>query len=112
MEIPDDDYVYRRIVPALWDERSKKIMSGAFYNYETSVDWSRHTTPVDSIKREPPGKYLAQVQAKYPKDKQQEVIYDPIQDNNSHSLIRGHKSESVRRYIRDKCEIILGPLDP
>ena len=99
--------MYRRIIRDWYDERRKKIKSSAYSS--DSVDWSQYTTPGESIQRDPPQtKWLAEFQAKIPRDRGCDVIHTPQPDNYSHSSLTGNfKAQRTRRHIAKYSKIIL-----
>lgn len=109
LTIDDEEHLYRRITEEHFDTAKGKVNSSAFCGRELSVDWAKFTTPTESIARPPIGTCLVQVQAKYPRQVEQEVLHSPSPTNYSHALIVGDKKQSVRRFIRNHSTIILGP---
>ena len=109
LSINDEEYLYRRITDEHFDVAKGKVNSSAFSGRELSVDWAKFTTPDESIARLPIGKCLVQVQAKYPRQVEQEVLHNPTPANYSHSLIVGDKRQSVRRFLRNHSTVVLGP---
>ena len=106
-EIPDDDYLYRRIHPDHYDSDADKISSAAYKGgYETSVDWSKHTTTAKSISKYP-AHHLASIQAKIPRSKEQKVEHNPSLRNYAHSLIIGKKTTPIARYLAENSTLVV-----
>ena len=106
-EIPDEDYLYRRIHPNHYDPDADKISSAAFKGGpETSVDWAKHTTPAKSIHKHPTH-HLASIQAKIPRSKEQKVEHSPSLRNYAHSLIIGKKTTPIARYLAERSTLIV-----
>lgn len=105
-EIKDEEFLYRRIHPIFYDKVKAKISSGAFTDPEASVDWAAYTTPQETIK-DYPTCHVASLQAKIPREVNQEVKHNPIPGNYSHSLIIGKKKKSVARFIARNCKFVI-----
>lgn len=106
--IPDEDSLYRRIHPEQLKPNGE-ISSAAFKGDETSVDWEKYTTPKKTLKgffRH----HLASILAGIPRQKGQEVKHNPTEENQAHSLIIGHKTKSISRFLsRNSILIIRAP---
>jgi hypothetical protein len=104
--IPNEEYLYRRILSEWWVTAEKRISSLAFRHYNTSVNWARHTTPEKSVRKYPECR-LAEIQAKVPREKDQRVEHSPSCRNRSHSLIIGKKTLSISRFLASNSKVII-----
>ena len=104
--IPDNDDLYRRVLPLQFNPKKGKFTAPSFMlrNDENglSVNWERYSTPEESaICPVKPGKkyYVGGLYAKIPRNEQLEVNHEPTRNNKSHSLIIG------KRLIESKYEV-------
>ncbi|MCX5781464.1 MAG: hypothetical protein NT145_01990 [Elusimicrobia bacterium] len=105
-EIGNEDDLYRRIPPYHYVKEDDRVSSAAFAALETSVDWSKRTTPAKSVANYPDN-HLASLKAKVPRDKNLEVKHDPIKDNDAHTLIIGKKTQGIRKYLAKNCSFVI-----
>jgi hypothetical protein len=109
--IPDEDSLYRRIHP----EQLKpdgEISSAAFKGDETSVDWAKYATPKKTLQGFS-HYHLASILAGIPRQRGQAVKHNPTEENHAHSLIIGHKTKSISRFLsRNSILIVRAPATP
>lgn len=80
-------------------------MTNSVPDNEISVDLANLTTPEESVNRSrKPGFQLGQMQAVGPRDLGLEVEHDPLEDNPSHSLIRGANS---KKRCKDLARLVI-----
>ncbi|MBU4268647.1 MAG: hypothetical protein KJ808_07345 [Acidobacteria bacterium] len=106
--IPDNDNVYRRIPRVWYIETENRPSSAAFRDPETSVDWSKYSTPEESLKGYS-GYFLASIKAKIPREMKLDVIHRPSKNNHSHSVILGQKTPSKAKSLADRSVIVKKP---
>ena len=106
MDINDEDSLYRRIHPNFYVIKENRIASGAFKDYETSVDLARLCTPQKALEGYD-NHHLAELKAKIPRERGQEVRHDPKPKNPAHSLIIGKKTLSISRYLAKNSILII-----
>jgi hypothetical protein len=104
VEILDEDWLYRRLHLACFRKdgsvSSVAFMTRGFPDNEASVDLAKLTTPEESVNREGKGRRkLGQLQARGPRDLGLEVVHDPLDDNDAHSLILGADSKAMCRRL-------------
>lgn len=104
LPIPDDDELYRRIVPLHYKEKEDRPSSAAFSNYKLSVNWATHTTPKLTLQNQPDSVRLASIISRIPRLKMLKVEHDPLDDNFSHSLIIGKKTKSKKKFLARNCK--------
>ena len=105
--IPNEDDLYRRIIPDWYDRTKGKISSAAFSNEECSVDWSKYRSNQNECLKGYPSTSLAAIKAKYPRKEKLEVNHTPESNNYSHSSIMGKKTKGKRKFLRDNCTLII-----
>jgi|GEM_PF-2488109 hypothetical protein len=103
--IDDEDNLYRRIPQYQYNEKADKIFYCAFKDYELSVDWEKCTTPQKTLEGHP-NFHLASIKAKFPRTKGQVVEHSPSKRNKAHSLVKGKKTNSIQRFLRDNSKLI------
>ncbi len=103
--IPDEDFLYRRIHPKQLKPNGE-ISSAAFSGDETSVDWEKYTTPQKTLQGFP-HYHLSSILAGIPRQKGQEVKHNPTEENQAHSLIIGHKTKSISRFLSINSILII-----
>ena len=102
--IPDEHQLYRRIHPQHL-KKTGEISSATFIGEKVSVDWEKYTTLNETL-RGWPDNQLASILAGIPRQKDQEVKHDPVKGNQAHSLIIGHKTKSIRRFLARNSKLI------
>jgi hypothetical protein len=107
--IPDEHDLYRAIHPNWYVEKEERVSSAAFRDKHASVDWSIYSTPEESGARFP-GRRIAAIQAKIPRQNGLDVLHDPSKGNYSHSLISGKKKLSVSRNLAMVSRLVFIPL--
>lgn len=113
VEIHDDDWLYRRLHAACFKKdgsvSSVAFMTNNFPDGQASVDLARLATPEASVNREGKGRRkLGQLQARGPRALGLEVVHDPLDDNESHSLILGADSKAMCRKLARLVEVVPG----
>ena len=115
-EIPDQDFLYRRIHRVHW-RKDEKPEPGAFKNPKDSeamsVDWAKYSTPHQARARmgRPEENAVAQLICGVVRTiSSQRVEHAPIAENQSHSQVIGKKSERIRMQLSRICEIVI-PLE-
>jgi hypothetical protein len=108
--VEDEDYLYRHVAPKPSQitkdparDSGWRLTSANFKSHELSVDIARLTTPDRSLHGRP-GHHLAQFLAGFARHAcDQEVVHDPLCDNDAHALVIGDKSRTLRRQLAESC---------
>jgi hypothetical protein len=113
VEILDEDWLYRRLHAACFKKdgsiSSVAFMTANFPDEQASVDLARLTTPEESVNREGRGRRkLGQLQALGPRVLGLEVVHDPLDGNDAHSLILGANSKAMCRKLARLVEVVPG----
>jgi len=101
---PDHD-LYRVIVPLSWSKKDNRPSSSAFKHLGMSVDWCLFSNSYESLRRyvkddrDKIGSGVAALTVKQAKDYGQDVCHEPEENNYSHSLILGKKTDSIARKL-------------
>lgn len=108
-DIGEEEHLYRRIHRHFFNAESGRPSSGAFSQLEMSVDWARHTTPEASLARNNNGDHVALVSlmAQNCRNIGLAVTHDPDEENYSHSLVSGKKTDSIKNKLRNASITIL-----
>ncbi|MEW6008169.1 MAG: hypothetical protein AB1629_00855 [Candidatus Omnitrophota bacterium] len=107
--IPDEHKLFRRIHPNQYIREEDRISSAAFRgkkNYDCSVNWEKYTTPEKAV-RNYHAYHLAALQAKIPRQLEQEVKHTPSRRDRSHSSIIGNKTESIAKSLALSCVFVI-----
>jgi hypothetical protein len=108
--IPDPDLLFCRVHRAQYNFKEKRIMRVVFQKVNQSVDWSKYSTPEETVKRhKEPQKIraVACITAGACRNLGQEVVHvplgatDPGGRNDAHSEIRGEKTGVIQSRLRD-----------
>ena len=112
--IPDSALLFRRIHRIFFDSVSGHVSSGAFDGLEMSVNWNKYATAEETAAQDGSGSTVAvaSITAEFCRSLQQTVIHDPLPAqtgapaNRAHALVRGQKSKSVKRRLRDAALLV------
>ena len=91
--------LWRRVHPDHYVEN--RISTGAFTNYEMSVDIARERKDMLFTLEAGPSVGIASFDSTVAYNCNQQVIGDPEEDNEAHALVIGAKPGSVRKALRD-----------
>jgi hypothetical protein len=98
------DELFRGIHPDHWKEN--QVTSAAFNDEDLSVDWSIFSTPTQTQSRfSEKGYGVAAITVGFARELNQEVVWAPLMDNKAHSLVKGKKSQSIRRQLARSCTV-------
>lgn len=93
--IDDEDYLFRAIPSDVWDFAKNRPGTFALNTEELSCDWAQKRSPDEFMameNRTQQGQGCVRFKAQFPrKDCNLVVRYDPIQENDAHSLVLGKK---------------------
>lgn len=112
-EILDEDWLYRRLHAACIKNdgtiSSIAFMTNNFPDEQASVDLAKLTTPVESVNRDGKGhRKLGQLQAGGPRALGLDVVHDPLEYNDAHSLILGADSKAMCRKLARLVQVVPG----
>ena len=115
--IGDDEALYRRLV-RFHINADGSVNSAAFKmrgdkpDPEISVDWSRLSTPEETLKRSGrPGLGVGSLQAGTPRTLGLSVCHRPLPDNPAHSVIIGCSTKAQCRQLADAMRLLIMPGD-
>lgn len=91
--------LWRRVHPDHYVDN--RISTGAFTNYEMSVDMARLRNDMRLTLDAGPSVGVASFGSTVAYNHGQRVVGDPEDDNQSHALVIGRKTGSVRKALRD-----------
>ena len=107
--ISDEEALFRRIHPVHLNREEGTVSSAAFRgrdSYALSVDWEKHTTPEETVKKHPEHS-VASLKAKVPRRIGQKVEHTPSRRNKAHSSIIGKKTTGISRVLAKKSTLII-----
>jgi hypothetical protein len=116
-EIPDSNYLYRRIHKSQVDDQTGEPASSAFSNLGEgmSTDWEKYSTPEETRRRidarhNPLDYGIVRLNAGNARGiENQEVKHTPKDYNRSHTDIIGNKTLKIRHKIKKVAEWICKP---
>ena len=98
-QVGQDEELWRRVHPDHYVDN--RISTGAFTNYEMSVDIARLRKEMCLSLEAGPSVGVASFDSTVAYSHDQQVVGDPEEDNESHALVVGTKTGSVRKALRD-----------
>lgn len=111
LQIGDEDGLYRRIHRDFVKNDGSggfRPTSQAFTDESLSVDWDRHCTLDDCVRRSPENiGWIAALQAGAVRnlEPRQDVRHDPVPDNFAHALVQGPKPKSLCRRLAEMASL-------
>jgi hypothetical protein len=108
--IPNSDLLFCRVHRTQFNSRENRIMRTVFEKPNQSVDWSKYSTPEQTIARHATPQVLrgvASIAAGKCRSLGQDVVHDPLGSetpggrNDAHAEIRGQKSGEISSKLRD-----------
>lgn len=103
----ENDDLYRCITPLNWKKSENRPSSTAFDQTNLSVDWCRYCSPEDTkTRRNIEGSGVAAFTVKFAVSQNQEVKWDPLEENKAHTLVIGKKRKAARNFAVS-CRMII-----
>jgi len=108
-EIPDQAILFRRINQVLLTQEGE-ISSAAYKDPEMSVNWEKYSTAEQTA--DASSAFVTGLSAGRYRGFNQTVVHKPVEPgqpdgpNQAHSEVKGHKTKSLARQMKDAAQIV------